>query len=680
MNSLKIKILSLTIAITIVAVLLGTWHNLRTQSAMIERIAAHDSRLLSATIRNSIRTSMSIGRNEDVASILKEIADEATISSVRIIDQNGKIILSAEDEEIGQLVDATDLIAYRRMPDFFSFMPKEGNQFTSTLPIFNEEDCHRCHNAEQKVLGILNVHLVLEGIESLQAKGREANLISSATIIAIMIFSMTFFILYYVDSPIRQMVEAMTRLESGEFDKASTDITSSREMSTLSIKFNGMVKRLQSLIDSTVSYERETAVHREKLSHQSEIETMNVTLEDRLREIEYLNITLEERIEEVEEANFKIADLASDLEDRNTNLASAVHRLSSLYKMGLAVNSTMDLPQLFNLLLHRAVSSLNGSVGYILLLDKNRNSLRVGDIVGLHNPDFDSSMTINLTHGGVSNWAIENREPILIRKIEDSPEFSPMSPLGFARETIVCAPLFVHDEVFGTLTIANRPDGAAFNDEDMEMLSTIAAQASVAIKNARLYEEQQSIYLNTVQALVSAIEANDPYTRGHSERVTRFSLALGRHLDLPEPSFKDLEQAAILHDIGKIGIDDSLLHKVDALSLNDIDRLRQHPMIGMHILEPIQFMTRVREIICQHHERFDGQGYPLGLSGEKLLCEARILAVADSYDAMTSDRPYRKALPQDVALKELELHAGSQFDPRVATAFIKLINSGSLPD
>ncbi len=680
MNSLKIKILGLTIGITIIAVLLGTWHNLRTQSAMIERIAAHDSRLISSTICSSIRTAMSVGRNDDVGNILKEIADEATISSVRIIDQNGKILLSADDPEIGQIVDAADLMTYRRSPDKFSFTSQADHHFTSTLPIFNDETCHRCHSAENKILGILNVHLSLDSIEILQAKGREANLISSATIIGILIFSITFFILYYVDTPIRQMVEAMTKLENGEFDKASTDITSSREMSTLSNKFNGMVNRLQSLIDSTVSSERETAIHREKLSHQSEITNMNVTLEDRLREIEYLNITLEERIEEVEEANFKIADLASDLEDRNTNLASAVHRLSSLYKMGLAVNSTMDLNQLFNLLLHRAISSLNGSIGYILLLDKNRNTLRIGDIVGLNSPDLDRSMAIELTKGGVSNWVIENREPILIRKIADSRDFSRMSPIGFTRETIICAPLFVHDEVFGTLTIANRPDGTSFCDEDMEMLSTIAAQASVAIKNARLYEEQQSIYLNTVHALVSAIEASDLYTRGHSERVTRYALALGRHLDLPESSFKDLEQAAILHDIGKIGIDDSLLHKVDELSLNDIARLREHPMIGMRILEPIQFMTRVREIIGQHHERFDGQGYPLGLASEKLLLEARILSVADSFDAMTSDRPYRKALSQDIAIKELEQHTGTQFDPRVVTAFLELIDSGILPD
>ncbi|WP_020675621.1 HD domain-containing phosphohydrolase [Geopsychrobacter electrodiphilus] len=678
MNSLKIKILGLTIGITIIAVLLGAWHNLRTQSAMIERVAAHESRIISDTIHNSIRTSMSIGRNKDVASILKQITQEQTISGIRIIDPNGKILLSSSDAEDDQIVEAADLMTYRLSPEQFSFMTREGNRFISTLPIFNENDCHRCHNPQLKLLGILNVHLSLDGIDSLQRKGREATLLSSASIIVILIFSITFFILYYVDSPIRQMVEAMTKLENGEFEHASTDITSSREMSTLSLKFNRMVARLQSLIDSTITYERETAIHREKLSHQSELENMNMTLEDRLSEIEYLNITLEERLEEVEEANFKIADLAGDLEDRNTNLASAVNRLSSLYKMGLAVNSTMDLGQLFNLLLQKALDSLNGSIGYILLLDKNRNSLRIGSVFGLNSPVFDPRMSIELSRGGVSNWVIENREPVLIRKIEESRDFTRMSRLGFARETVICAPLFVHNEIFGTLTIANRPNGVAFSDEDLELLSTIAAQASVAIKNAQLYEDQQSTYLNTVHALVSAIEASDPYTRGHSERVTRYALALAKCLNLPEPSQKDLEQAAILHDIGKIGIDSFLLHKIDQLSPNDIDLLRQHPVIGMRILEPIQFLVRVREIIGQHHERFDGQGYPLGLSGEKLLFEARILSVVDSYDAMTSDRPYRKALSKDVALNEIGLYAGTQFDPRVAKAFIELMHTEHL--
>ncbi|NCO53306.1 MAG: HAMP domain-containing protein, partial [Deltaproteobacteria bacterium] len=354
MNSLKIKILGLTLGITVAAVLLATWHNLRTQTAMIERIAAHDSLLLSKTIRNSVRTAMAVGRNADVAEILYDIADKDTISQIKLISPGGKVLISTEADEVGHLVESGDLSTYRQDPQEFSFSTRGSNSFISTLPIFNEEACYRCHDSQEKILGVLAIHLSLAGIESLQQKGREANLVSSASLIGILVFSLSFFILYYVDTPIRQMVEAMTRLENGEFEQAKTAIVSSREMATLSSKFNSMVFRLQSLMNSTIFQERESAVHREKIAHQSQIETMSMTLEDRLREIEYLNISLEERIEEVEEANFRIADLASDLEDRNTNLASAVQRLSALYKMGLAVNSTMDLNQLFNLLLHKA--------------------------------------------------------------------------------------------------------------------------------------------------------------------------------------------------------------------------------------------------------------------------------------------------------------------------------------
>ncbi len=201
----------------------------------------------------------------------------------------------------------------------------------------------------------------------------------------------------------------------------------------------------------------------------------------------------------------------------------------------------------------------------------------------------------------------------------------------------------------------------------------------MAIKNARLYVEQQNTYLSTVQALVSAIEASDAYTRGHSERVTRYSVALAKRLNLPQAALKKLEQAAILHDIGKIGIDIALLHKKGPLSQGDLNSLRQHPLIGVRILEPIHFLTEVREIIEQHHERFDGQGYPHELKGSEISMEARVLAVADTYDAMTSDRPYRKALSHETAIQEIAAQAGTQFDPQVAGAFLSLCRADSFP-
>ncbi|MGD9343338.1 MAG: HD domain-containing phosphohydrolase, partial [Desulfuromonadales bacterium] len=331
-----------------------------------------------------------------------------------------------------------------------------------------------------------------------------------------------------------------------------------------------------------------------------------------------------------------------------------------------------------NLLSRKSMEALHAKVGYILMKNEKTGGLTVGGSAGL-SADFDRSLDIPLKPGGISYWVMSHNQPKLIEDISKAREFSRMSRLGFIRESVICAPLTNQGQVIGTLTIANRIDGNGFVPSDLELLTTIAAQASIAIRNARLYEEQESTYLNTVQALVSAIEANDAYTRGHSERVTRLSIALAKKLGIEGDPLKQLEQAAILHDIGKIGIDVGLLHKKGKLTPADIEVLKLHPSIGVRILEPIHFLGTVREIIEQHHERFDGNGYPKGLSGDEWRIEGKILAVCDTFDAMTSDRPYRKALSDEIAIQEIKDHSGTQFDPRVAAAFIEMSDQGQLP-
>jgi len=671
MNSLKIKILSLTTIIMLMALTLTGWHNLSSQKEMLARAAAQSGQVLSETIRNNLVSNMANGRGNEVPYLLEKIKKESAIETVRVFDETGRILISANPEEIGDLVETSDLLAYRSQR--FSYTEsRRGNEYHgSILPIHNSPLCHNCHGSKKEILGILNVHLSLGEYVLLQAKGRDTIIFSSFCMLIILVLTISGFILFYVDTPIRKMVTAMDRLEKGEFDMARTEITNSAEMSLLSSKFNMMVERLKNQIDAAILHEREIAVTQEKLAHHNEIRNMNITLEERLKEIEYLNITLEERIEEIEEANYKVADLASDLENKNAILENAVSRLSVLYRLGLAINSTMNPDNLFDLLIRKSMETLKARIGYILLLDRDAWMLRIGCASGIPE-DIDPNMRIPLRSGGVSHWVIERKEPLLITNIEEARNFTKLSRLGFDRQSVICAPLIIKEEVIGTITIANKRDESAFNADDLELLSTIATQASVAIKNARLYEDQQTTYLSTVQALVSAIEANDAYTRGHSERVTRYSLAVARHMNLSTHEIKRLERAAILHDIGKIGIDLGLLHKKGKLSNEDINILHQHPSIGVRILEPISFLRDVREIIEQHHERFDGTGYPRGLAGPELLLEAKILAVADTYDAMTSDRPYRNALSHEIAIKEIVENSGAQFDPEVTSAFLAI--------
>jgi putative nucleotidyltransferase with HDIG domain len=437
-----------------------------------------------------------------------------------------------------------------------------------------------------------------------------------------------------------------------------------------------MVDRLKEQMESAINHERVLARAQEKLSHHREICQMNEKLEEQLREIENLNINLEEHIEELEGANRKISTLASDLETKNINLEKAVAKLSTLHKVGLAINSTMELERLFNLLVKITTETLHAQIGYIVISDREKPMLRVTTLHG-HNVTISPEGTeIQMNSGNVSSWVIKNRKPLLITDINETPEFDRYSSLGFEKKTLICAPLMTKDEVIGTITVVNKFDGSVYTGEELELLNTIAAQASIAIKNASLYDEQQKIYMNTIHALVTAIEASDSYTRGHSERVTRYSMELAKKLNLPQDRLQIIERAAILHDIGKIGIDLNLLHKTEELTPADVFDLQQHPVIGMNILQPIEFLHEVRVCIGQHHERFDGKGYPHSVPAERLLLESRILAIADAFDAMTSDRPYRNALPTRKAMQELIDNAGSQFDPELVMHFVELLESG----
>lgn len=660
-----------------VAIGLTTWYNLQTQKAMLSKLATEHGRMLAETIRNSIITDMANGKNDRVGHILGKINNEPAIDNVRIFDESGRILMAANPDEIGDLVSTSELMAYRTGNFSFSSSLTEHEHFNSIVPIYNQQICFSCHDESIKVLGVLNLQLSLEELSNMQSSGRNATMIASGVMLIILILTITAFLLVYVDAPIRRLISAMDHVERGMFEEAHTTVSSSDEMTLLSSKFNYMVQRLRELVESTVKNERELAISQEKLAHSEEIHSMNMTLEDRLKEIEYLNINLEERIEEIEEANYKIADLASELEEKNIGLIQAVDRLQALYRMGLAVNATMDLNKLLDLLSQKSMETMKAQVGYILMFNEHTGNLTIGGAAGIPE-DFDVEVEIPLKPGGVSYWVMNNNKPKLVEAVDREREFSKMSRLGFIRESVICAPLTDKEKVIGTITIANPVDGSCFGQSDIELLSTIAAQASIAIRNARLYESQETTYLNTVQALVSAIEASDAYTRGHSERVTRYSVALAKKMGMDGDPLKQLEQAAILHDIGKIGIDVALLHKKEKLTVADIDVLKLHPSIGVRILEPIHFLGTVREIIEQHHERYDGNGYPNGLSGDEWRLEGKILAVCDTYDAMTSDRPYRKALSHEIAIQEIRDHSGAQFDPKVAAAFIEICNEGRL--
>jgi putative nucleotidyltransferase with HDIG domain len=675
-NSLKIKIIGL-ISLTLLAVITPVAYlNFQHQKVMLNEMAVHNADVLMETIRSSISDSMRNGHSEEVSKVFSRIRSKEFITALRIVDESGKVLNSADRSEIGRLMpEAEGMEVTREAPDSFPFQGSKGT-FHAHSPILNTSACHQCHDPSKKLLGLLEVELSMNQMNKFIAREKNTDILSAAILFTLIIVATSTFLIFYVDKPVRGLISVMQEVEKGNFNKRAL-ITSSNELSYLSESFNRMVDKFKSMMDTTISHERELAKAQEKLAHHREAHLMNEKLEEQIREIEGLNINLEERIEEIEEANYKIADLAGELEDKNTTLEKAVAKLSTLYKVGLAINSTMEINNLFNLIVKTIMETLRAEIGYIVLYNKDQHELEITTLIG-HENDSSAGTMLPMKPSSVSYWVIENRKPLLIADINKHPDFDRFSAIGYERKTLICAPLISKDEIIGTITVVNKLDNTTYNHEELELLNTIALQASIAIKNAKLYDDQQKTYLNTIQALVSAVEASDSYTRGHSERVTHYSLELAKKLGLSQDRLKILERAAILHDIGKIGIDLSLLHKEGKLTPQDIHDLQQHPTIGMKILEPIEFLQDVTLCIGQHHERYDGQGYPNHIPAAHLLLESRILTIADSFDAMTSDRPYRKALPIGVAIKELVDNAGSQFDPELVTLFVELLNDSPL--
>mgnify|MGYP005839885061 CR=1 FL=1 len=257
----------------------------------------------------------------------------------------------------------------------------------------------------------------------------------------------------------------------------------------------------------------------------------------------------------------------------------------------------------------------------------------------------------------------------------------------------LCAvPLQVPNHVLGLLAIVSFTKRTLFSEGHRKFLHILAAKTAAALENTRLVEQLrtanqelreanyqlQENFRQSILGFARAIEQNDPYTRGHSDRVAQYSRIIAEEMNLDSQLVEDIFFSGQLHDIGKIGISPQKLNKTGKLNAPEILMFRRHPEMGKEILEPIPFMRHLIAGVYCHHERYDGQGYPQGLAGYDIPLMGRIIAVADTYDAMTSDRSYRKALPNEVALEELRVNAGSQFDPQVVDAFLSAFSKGKI--
>jgi len=229
----------------------------------------------------------------------------------------------------------------------------------------------------------------------------------------------------------------------------------------------------------------------------------------------------------------------------------------------------------------------------------------------------------------------------------------------------------------GVISIGSPEGRMEVSDEDVQAIRSLANQVAVALENAELKRKEEKTYVETVAALAAAVEARDKYTRGHSRRVTDFSVAIAQGMGKPAWFVKDLESAALLHDIGKIGFPDEILRNTGPVPPDGVPMIRNHPIMGENILKPVGSLGRLCAIVRHHHERFDGTGYPDGLKGEEIPLASRMISVADSYDAMISGRRYMPNRETAEAVAELVRCSGTQFDPACVDVFLGYLGNGS---
>lgn len=352
--------------------------------------------------------------------------------------------------------------------------------------------------------------------------------------------------------------------------------------------------------------------------------------------------------------------------------------LDSLIGVGSLLNSSLGLDVVLIKVIDAVLALTQAERGYIILRTEDGKfpveAARSMHQVDLSETDFAISKTI-------LRRVIESSSAVLTSNAQDDPRFGgQLSVVAHNLRSIMCAPLRVKKEIIGVIFVDSRVQTNLFKDSDLAILSAFAAQAAIAIDNARLFDSLQqaneeliAAYSATLEGWALALELRDKETEGHTQRVTALTMRLAGHIGLCETELPHIHRGALLHDIGKIGVPDRILNKPGELTDAEREIMRKHTIFAYEMLSAINYLKPALDIPYCHHERWDGTGYPRGLKGVQIPLAARIFAVVDVWDALTTDRPYRKAWSASRTLDYIRSCSGSHFDPQVVNAFSEII-------
>jgi len=350
-------------------------------------------------------------------------------------------------------------------------------------------------------------------------------------------------------------------------------------------------------------------------------------------------------------------------------LDALLSALPDMHQLGMSGARPASKPELCQIILDHACQIVPGTRGALLLADLE-NLLTVSAARGLD----DSVKSVRLRAGeGIAGGVAETGKPLWVEDLRTDKRFLRDAQPPLESRSMAAVALRAKSRSVGVIVLHGPAEGRVFEEREIQLLQILADHAAVILENFELYENLQKFSFEMVQTLSRVMDVKNMEHAAELGRARQLVRGLAKELHLPPPLAQHVEYAALIHDVGKIGVEEKILRKPGKLTKEEYAKVKQHPEIASRILAPVDFLAPVTPIILYHQEWYNGKGYPEGLKGEEIPLGARIVAVIDAWEAMTSDRPYRKAMTPAQALKELEDGAGTQFDPKVVEAFQRVL-------
>ncbi|MCK5240843.1 GAF domain-containing protein [bacterium] len=346
--------------------------------------------------------------------------------------------------------------------------------------------------------------------------------------------------------------------------------------------------------------------------------------------------------------------------------------LLALYEVAQVISEMSNLDIALEQIVERVSGVLNAEKSWFMFHSREDNTLATHPAaIGIDEEQI-AGMRVSLEATVVSTQVFRTARPLFTNTAEQEPLVQAEFKNIFTLRNLMAVPLRGQEQTLGVFFVANKREQSSFTGNDVRLFKTLASEATVIIQNANLYNKLKRSYHSIVQVISDMVDAREPYTRGHSERVSSYSATIAEQMQLPRDEVERIKMAGLLHDIGKIGISENILLKPAKLGAKEYSAMQRHSEIGVQIIENVEFPWEIKDLILHHHEHFDGNGYPAGIKGEAIPLGSKIIAICDAFDVITSVRSYHAPKTPWDAFRIIRKAAGTQFDPQVTDAFEKV--------